>query len=78
MLPPGAAISGLSFRSGVTPHDVKSETEGLVDASRTPACGLAMEMEPDSLAVMASMSASFSLFVIVTVGIVWVDSMVAT
>ncbi len=78
MLPPGA-YSSSSFRSGVT-LDVKSETEVGVDASRTPACRLTMEMEPDSLAVMAAqMSASFSLFVIVTrVGIVWVDSMVAT
>ena len=35
-------------------------------------------MEPDSLALMASRSASFSFFVMVTVGIVWVASMVAT
>ena len=78
MLPPGAAISGLSLRSGVTPHDVKSEIEGLVEASLRPACGLEIVMEPDSLAAMASMSASFSFFVMVTVGIVWVASMVAT
>ena len=78
MLPPGAAISGLSLRSGVTPHEVKSETEGLVEASFRPACGLEMAMEPDSLALMASRSASFSFFVMVTVGIVWVASMVAT
>ena len=78
MLPPGAAISGLSLRSGVTPHEVKSETDGLVEASLRPACGLEMVMEPDSLALMASMSASFSFFVMVTVGIVWVASMVAT
>ena len=37
-----------------------------------------MVMELVSLAVMASMSASFSFFVMVTVGIVWVASMVAT
>ena len=78
MLPPGAAISGLSLRSGVTPHEVKSETDGLVEASLRPACGLVMVMEPDSLALMASISASFSFFVMVTVGIVWVASIVAT
>ena len=37
MLPPGAAISGLSLRSGVTPHEVKSEIDGLVEASLSPA-----------------------------------------
>ena len=37
-----------------------------------------MVMEPDSLALMASISASFSFFVMVTVGIVWVASIVAT
>ena len=54
----------------MTPHDVKSEIDGLGDASLRPACGLEMVMEPDSLAAMASMSASFSFFVMVTVGIV--------
>ena len=78
MLPPGAAISGLSLRSGVTPHEVKSETDGLVEASLRPACGFEMVMEPVSEALMASMRVSFSFFVMVTVGIVWVASMVAT
>ena len=62
----------------MTPHEVKSETDGLVEASLRPACGLEIVMEPDSLALMASISASFSFFVMVTVGIVWVASIVAT
>ena len=78
MLPPGAATSGLSVRSGVTPQDVKSETVGLVEASAWPSCGFEMEMERELAALMAAISASFSFFVIVTVGIVWVDSIVAT
>ena len=78
MLPPGAAISGLSLRSGVTPHEVKSETEGLFEASLRPVCGLEMAMDPFSEALMASMRVSFSFFVMVTVGIVWVVSIVAT
>ena len=54
----------------MTPHEVKSEIDGLVEASLSPAWGLEMVMEPDSLAAMASMSASFSFFVMVAVGIV--------
>ena len=78
MLPPGAATSGLRVRSGVTPHDVKSEIVGFVEASVRPAWGFVMEMEWESAALMASISVSFSFFVMVTVGIVCVDSMVAT
>ena len=78
MLPPGAASSGLRVRSGVTPHDVKSEIVGFEEASVRPAWGFVMEMEWESAALMAPISASFSFFVMVTVGIVCVDSMVAT
>ena len=78
MVPPGAATSGLRARSGVTPQDVKSETVGLAEASATPACGFEMEIEWESAALMAAISASFSFFVMVTVASVWVDSMVAS
>ena len=43
-----------------------------------PACGFETEIEWESAALMAAISASFSFFVMVTVGIVYVDSMVAT
>ena len=36
MSPPGAAISGLSVRSGATPHAENSEAVGLFEASTIP------------------------------------------
>ena len=70
MSPPGAAISGLSLRSGVTPHAENSEAVGLFEASTMPEWVTLRYTSAPLAADRAWRIASPSFLVMVTVGIV--------
>ena len=73
MSPPGAAISGLSVRSGATPHEENSDAVGFFEASTTPEWVTRTKTSAPSVSAMASMIASASILEMVTVGIVRVE-----